>query len=414
LRPATAGQSAEGARRLVAYIVARKGTEPPSADDLRRFVSERLPAFMVPSLFVPVDMLPTLSNGKVDRGALASDMPTIGARTPAGPLNPVEAQLIRIWDDLMDLRVGRDDNFFELGGHSLLVPRLIDRVQRDFGVALPIGTVFETPTIKGLAEIIQSGNRKQTWRSLVAIRERGVRPPLYMVHGLGGEISYFYNLAEYLDREQPVFGLQAPVEPFGEIEAMASHYLEEIRGHQPHGPYRLGGYCMGGSVAFEMARQLVEAGESVSLLAVIDTVMPAPHSFTRRLKRFASKSPREMLAMLRSRARTLATRRKQDPTSAPDDFLSAYGAPRAFYDTAVKHFRAQSIFRPRPYKGDMWLFRSEHNAFDQDLGWRPFVQGTIQIRPIPGRHSEVLKEPNLKETARQLSAVLDAMALPGG
>ena len=169
---------------------------------------------------------------------------------------------------------------------------------------------------------------------------------------------------------------------------------------------------MGGSVAFEMARQLVEAGESVSLLAVIDTVMPAPHPFIRRLKRFASRSPREMLAMLQGRARAFAASRKQDPTSAPDGFLMAYGAPRAFYAAAVKHFHAQSTFRPRPYKGDMWLFRSEHNAFDQDLGWGPLVRGTLQIRTIPGRHTEVLKEPYLKETARQLSAVLDAMSLP--
>ena len=412
LRPVAARRSDEGVGRLVAYIVARTGKEPPAADDLRRHVSERLPAFMMPSLFVPVDSLPTLPNGKVDRKALASPTATIGPRTSSAPVNPVEAQLIRIWDDLMDLRVGRDDNFFELGGHSLLLPRLIDRVQRDFGVTLSIGTVFETPTVKGLAEIIQSGDAKRAWRSLVGIRESGGRPPLYMVHGLGGEISYFYNLAEYLNREQPVYGLQAPVEPFGEIEAMASHYVEEVRGHQPHGPYRLGGYCMGGSVAFEMARQLVEAGESVSLLAVIDTVMPAPHPFIRRLKRFASRSPREMLAMLQGRARAFAASRKQNPTSAPDDFLMAYGAPRAFYAAAVKHFHAQSTFRPRPYKGDMWLFRSEHNAFDQDLGWGPLVRGTLQIRTIPGRHSEVLKEPYLKETARQLSAVLDAMALP--
>ncbi len=240
---------------------------------------------------------------------------------------------------------------------------------------------------EGLAEIIQAGNPTHSWRSLVGIRESGRRPPLYMVHGLGGEIGYFYNLAEYLNREQPVFGLQAPVEPFGEIEAMASHYLEEVRSHQPHGPYLLGGYCVGGCVAFEMAQQLVEAGESVRLLAIVDAAMPGPQSIARRLKRFASKvssrDARGAAVVERERSqrgsptsRSSADRRGHDLLRRP---------ARVFHAAAAKHYRAQSIYAPRPYDGDMWLFRSEHNAFDADLGWGPLVRGQLQVRTIPGQ-----------------------------
>jgi thioesterase domain-containing protein len=398
--------------RLVAYLVCRNGSEPPEAAELRRHLAERLPRFMVPSAFIPVDALPVLPNGKVDREALAQRKDSKTAEAAAAhAANHVEAQLMRIWDDLIDVPdVGRHDNFFELGGHSLLLPRLIDRVQRDFGVTLPLGTVFQTPTLSGLAELIQAGNPTHSWRSLVGIRVSGQRPPLYMVHGLGGEIGYFYNLAEYLDRQQPVFGLQAPLEPFDDITAMASHYLDEIRSHQPNGPYLLGGYCIGGVVAFEMAQQLVASGEAVRLLAIVDAAMPGPQSFARRLKRFVAKGPRQMAAVLRSRAQRLTARLAAGRSAVDDEIVTFYGVPHAFLAAAAKHYRARSRYAPRPYDGDAWVFRSEHPEFDADLGWGPLVRGTLEVRTVPGRHANVLKEPNLKETARQLAAAVDAAA----
>ena len=219
--------------RLVAYVVANPGVEPPASEDLRRFLSQRLPSHMIPSRFTTLDALPFLPNGKIDRAALAGRRearPTRDAQHAT--TSKIERQLMLIWSDLLDvLEIGRDDNFFELGGHSLLLPRLVDRIQRDFGFALPLGTVFQAPTVRALAEIIHSSSPTQAWRSLVGIRETGRRPPLYLVHGLGGEIGYFYNLAGYLNPDQPVFGLQAPMEPFSQLEAMAAQYLAEVRRH---------------------------------------------------------------------------------------------------------------------------------------------------------------------------------------
>ncbi|MEO8257697.1 MAG: thioesterase domain-containing protein [Acidobacteriota bacterium] len=408
---------ADAHKRLVAYYVAPPTETSLAAEELRRFVSGRLPAFMVPSSFVALDALPLLPNGKVDRAAL-SVMRRAPARTPDEPsANVLEAQLMRIWDDLIDVRdIGPDDNFFELGGHSLLVPRLMDIVQRDFGITLPLGVLFQAPTVRQLAEIIRARNPNQSWRSLVAIREGGRRPPLYMVHGLGGEIGYFYNLAGYLHPDQPVYGLQAPAEPFSELEPMATRYLEEVRAHQPHGPYMLGGYCVGGCVAYEMARQLVEAGESVRLLAIIDAATPGTKAvvppISRRLQRWTSKTPRELVAAVKARAAATARWLAGERSDVVDvgDVPRWYGVPRPFREIATKHFQAARTWIPRPYHGDAWLFRSENDELAKDLGWRPLVQGRLEIEMLRGAHADVLKEPHLEGTARQLSAVVDAIA----
>ena len=197
---------------------------------------------------------------------------------------------------------------------------------------------------------------------------------------------------------------------------MATCYLEEVRAYQPHGPYLLGGYCIGGCVAYEMARQLVEAGESVRLLAIIDAVPPGAKAvvppFSRRLKRWASKSPRELAAAVKDRASAIAKWLAGERSDVVDvgDVPRWYGVPRPFRDIATKHFRAVRGWLPRPYDGDAWLFRSENDGLARDFGWCALVRGRLEIEMIPGAHADVLKEPHLKDAARQLSAVVDAVA----
>jgi thioesterase domain-containing protein len=396
---------AEVVSSLVAYLELH-GTD--GIDDVRRHVSARLPAHMVPSRLIPIDALPLLPNGKIDRQSLIDRAVAAGGSTTAAATNSVEAQLMRIWDDLIDFReIGRDDNFFELGGHSLLVPRLTDRVQRDFGVSLPIAAVFQAPTVRQLAEVIREQGPKQVVRCVVAIRESGDRPPLFMIHGLGGEIGYFYNLAEYLDPQQPVYGVQSPPEPFDRIEPMAAHYVKEIRSRYPCGPFFLAGYCVGGCVAYEMARQLVASGDSVPFLVLVDSVMPGPQSLRRRLKRFSARPVRDMLEIVGAKISEAASRFTKPRVEPTARAMTLYGVPQAFQAVARRHFDAQRAYAPGPYPGDMWLFRSTDNAFDDDLGWGPLVRGRLEVRNVPGAHSDVLKEPNLRETARQLKSVLD-------
>ncbi len=236
------------ASRIVGFYRPRKvKPSPVSSTELRQYLAEKLPVFMLPTSLIELSELPRQPNGKLDRGALVeSAQAAVEEVSSEPPANAVEAQLMRLWLELIDVpSIDRQSNFFELGGHSLLIPSLIERVRQDFAVELPLGVIFEAPTISELAQVVEAGSPRHSWKSLVSIRSGGDRRPLYLVHGLAGEISYFYNLVRYLEPDRPVYGLQAPAEPFDQMEPMATHYLQEIRREQPEGPYLLGGYCLG-------------------------------------------------------------------------------------------------------------------------------------------------------------------------
>jgi thioesterase domain-containing protein/acyl carrier protein len=408
-----------GSDQLVAYYETREGAEVLPGE-LRRLLLERLPRFMVPSRFVPVDNLPLLPNGKVDRQALLACRDDLVPR-PAGrvcdpPADAVEAQMMRIFSDLIDVaEVGREDSFFELGGDSLLLPRLIDRIEGDFGVTFSLGVVFEAPTVRSLAVAVQARKSTSSWRSLVPIRAGGCRPPLYLVHGLGGEISYFYNFVPHLHPEQPVYALQPPADAYTALEPIAAHYIREIRLRQPTGPYRLGGYCLGGWIAFEMAHQLVEAGESVPLLMIIDSAVPGTRPLTpllaNRIRRLASSTPAEVLEKVKRRLKRASApfERAREVPNDPN-MLRWDSVPRAFHAVATRHYNALRDYTPRPLDTDVWLFRGEDDRFRRDLGWTPLVRGRLTIEMIPGDHANLLKDPYLPQAARKIGAVLDTIA----
>ncbi|MEM8961819.1 MAG: condensation domain-containing protein [Acidobacteriota bacterium] len=364
---------------------------------------------------------------------------TDGVSQPARPLGgtdaeaaatPSEAQLMRIWNDLLHVQeYGRNDNFFDLGGTSLLVPSLVQRIEQDFGVRLPLGVVFEDATVAALATVIdgqRDGTDALRWRSLVPIRRvESDSAPLFMVHGLGGEVGWFYNLANYLDPAVPLHGLQSPVEAFDDLVAMARAYVESVREVQPTGPYRLGGYCIGGGVAYEMACQLRAAGETVTHLVLIDSV-PQAHiteqqasvGIGKRLRRLLDKDPAEMVRSSRDFARQ-ATQRlvrgaqvvrgaRDDRPLELDDVLDMNTLPQVYHEISRRHFRAMRDYEPGSYDGDVWLFRTHDERFGEDFGWGALVQGRLSIERIPGRHVDVLAEPHVQVVGAKLDKVLSA------
>ncbi|ACK67643.1 amino acid adenylation domain protein [Rippkaea orientalis PCC 8801] len=245
---------------------------------LRRYLKEKLPDYMIPSAFVLLEKLPLTPNGKIDRKALpAPDWSDRGQEDYIAPRDAIEIKLAQIWSNVLNVSpISIKDNFFELGGHSLLAVRLIAEVKQEFNQHLPLVTLFNSPTIEQLASLLRTETPSVSWSSLVPIQTQGDQPPFFCVPGVGGNVIYLYDLARYLGKDHPFYGLQSvgldgESAPYTTIKAMAEHYIKLIQSVQPKGPYYLGGHSFGGWVAFEMAQQLQQQGQEVKCLALLDT-----------------------------------------------------------------------------------------------------------------------------------------------
>jgi amino acid adenylation domain-containing protein len=282
-----------GEKALTAYFVPAEG-ENPDVGMIRGFLQERLPDYMVPSLFVRLVDLPLNANGKIDRHRLPE--PT-GDRDEYGghyepPATEEEKRLAAIWSELLGVQqVGRQDNFFDLGGHSLMAIRLVSRMSADLGVDATLRDLFEAPTIARLVGRLAVGpeaGRESLCGDAVPTAPRSAlyiellrkggstKPPFFCAAGGGSVAGYFGPLAAHMSPEQPFYGLKDPsldeeYDSCPTVEEIASKYVESIRTVSPHGPYYLGGWSFGGVVAFEMAQQLTREGEDVALLALLDT-----------------------------------------------------------------------------------------------------------------------------------------------
>ena len=272
----TAREEIPGDKRLVAYIVPSR--EPaPTIRELRSFLKQKLPDYMVPSAYVFLDSLPLTLNGKVDRRALPDPGRTEQQEHNeyVAPRDETESVLCRLWGEILKVdRVGIDDDFFAIGGHSLLAAKLFSRLDEHFGRSLPLGVLFSAPTVRSLAEYYRTSAGLKKDSVLVALRTSGTLHPLFAVPGIFGNVVGFADLARELGSEQPFYGLQSvgldgAAAPLDSIEAMAKLYVNEIRSVQACGPYAIIGACFGATVAYEMARYLLEAGEEVAFLGLL-------------------------------------------------------------------------------------------------------------------------------------------------
>ena len=437
-------------KRLVAYFVARRWRNSNDSR-LRRFLRRELPDYMVPSVFVRLDALPMTPNGKVDRRAL----PEPGGSRPrleqgcATPRDAVEIQLREIWEKVLDVRpIGIEDGFFELGGHSLLALRLLAQIEKAFGRRLPLTSIFKAPTIEQMAAVIREGSGSDAVSQrnlLVEIQSEGSRLPLFLVHGAGGGMFWGYvNLSRRLGSEQPVYGLRprgldGPNE-VETIEEMAASYVAEIRERQPQGPYHLGGYCFGGNVAFEMARQLLEQGEEVALLALMNCAPPNSSynrihysplwawRFARNLFFCANsflRLPRaQRTAFFRWKFRLWMGQARRG--FGRDEGASPRADMEALVDLATfspeerelweAHLRALMKYHPRSFPGHVHLFRSSGHpmvcSFAADYGWSEFALGGVTVVKVPGAHEGILDEPCVAVLAQALNRHLAQSSHP--
>jgi thioesterase domain-containing protein/acyl carrier protein len=203
----------------------------------------------------------------------------ISSISPAESAEGVTAtKLLRIWQEQLGVEgITPDQNFFDLGGDSSVAVRMFAEIEKVFGVKLPLATLYDAPTAAELAQIISGEAASTGWSPLVAIQTRGSRPPLFCMHGAGGTVLMYRELSRRLGEDQPFYGLQAQgldgsSAPLTTIEEMAALYVKEIKKSQPRGPYFISGYCMGGTVAYEVAQRLQQQGQTVAMLALFDTM----------------------------------------------------------------------------------------------------------------------------------------------
>lgn len=273
----TAREDIPGDKRLVAYLIAQPGTTPTAAA-LREHLRGKLPEYMVPSAFVTLDSFPLTPNGKIDRKALPKpDTATTPVARQQSPSSDTEKRLAAIFGEVLgQIPTSVLDSFFDLGGHSLLAVKLMAAIERDFTIRLPLASLFDAPSIAQLAALLSKGTAKTHWSSLMPIRPQEGKPTLFLVHGAGGNVLLYRELADAIGPKISIYGFQSQgldrrTRPLRSIEEMAEHYVRELRGFQPEGPYHIGGYCMGGAVIFEMARLLQKQGARVGLVALLDS-----------------------------------------------------------------------------------------------------------------------------------------------
>ncbi|MFJ6405416.1 amino acid adenylation domain-containing protein [Streptomyces hydrogenans] len=418
--------------RLVGYLVPATPGGPGDLGALRAHLAARLPAYMVPAALVPVESIALTANGKVDRAALPAPEP-VRAGESVAPRDATERAVARVWAQLLGTdRIGVHDSFFDLGGTSLDLTRLRAEIRREFGADLDVRDLYAAPTVERTAMLLDPSHRKRSLPSpLVPVKPTGTRPPLFLVHAVGGSVVPYLPLARLVHPEQPLYGLEDPGLDGGplttSLTALAERYVDAIRAVQPHGPYHLGGWSLGGLVAAEMAGRLTAAGEETALVVMLDTGMPP----------YLGEEQPDRAALLGGFVHDLAglsgapapgydeaavrglTPDRQD--EALLDLLEGAGlVPAGIRDDLrdrIRVFEAntRALLRHRPGPVDGRLVLLSASRQPRRLAtrpWRLLARGGFELHTVPGDHHSMMRQPHLTTLAESLQGVLDRLSRP--
>jgi thioesterase domain-containing protein/acyl carrier protein len=384
-----------GNTTIAAYVVGA-----PAAG-LRRRLRQKLPGFMIPEHFETLDAMPLTPAGQIDREALPSPSAIENGERSLAARNELERRLTAIWESVLDARpIGIEDNFFDLGGHSFQVAKLLRKIEIEFGARLSMAAVFEAPTISLLAKLLSNGASMARVPRATTLQPAGALEPLIWVYG--GPL--FRTLAQTLGTHRPFVGVDLDHDdeglehaPFAEF---ATRLVRIIRERQPHGPYYLGGWCISGLLAYEIASQLLEAGEKVGLVVMIDAPNPA-HYFkipkiallrskaAYHLKRLLRTQIGELFPYLRERAKGLFTHLSNRSLEEESPLQKALSRAAIGYDPkpiAARVLDIQPLEHP-----EIWNLRES---------WAPHLkEGNFEIREVPGDHVTMLEEPHVAALA---------------
>lgn len=438
-----------GGESLQAYV----SSDSPSSlrsGELRSYLKERLPDYMVPSGFLILEDLPHNDNGKIDRKRLAAlaQPESPGESAPAPPRTLLEHQVAEIWQETLgkpDIAI--TDNFFDLGGHSLLALRLMALVEDRLGKSLPLSALFQGPTVEHMAHLLRERQGAGIWSPLVTIQPHGDKPPFFAVHPTGGDVLCYYHLSRLLGNDQPFYGLQArgldaDAAPARTIQEMAADYIKAIRSVRPHGPYVVGGWSFGALVAYEMAQQFRQADEDVPLVAILDMLAPvSPSGMAERIELTQTQWARWFSLLADEFQRvfqadlgvSVEDLEPLEPALQLERFVDLLrnvdflppGGGRSIARGFARVHEANCIAawnyvrEAESYPGSVFLIRSREMSLlaeswavaahdDDTLGWRQLIRGPLQTADAPGDHNRLLQSPAVSAVAEKLG---DALAM---
>jgi amino acid adenylation domain-containing protein len=419
---------------LAAHVVGREGADP-DPHDLRTFLLDRLPAYMIPTAWVASAGLPRSPNGKLDTARLPDPVAT--ATEYVAPATGTERWLATTWQDLLDVeQVGACDDFFDLGGNSLHATQLAARVRDHLGVDLHPQHLFTHATVQRLARRIdddQAGaDAGPTGADAVALgpaadpgaADGPVRPPLFLMHPVGGSVTAYVPLAQLLGADHPVYAIEDPglhgaVGP-ADLRERTRDYADMVRRVQPTGPYRLGGWSLGGLVALEVARHLRAAGEKVEIVVAIDSGLPAVApdptdadalaSFVHDVAGLAD-VPLPAIDLEPDRDATVDRGTLEERVL--DGLADAGLTPPELRDEVRRrmrvfaaNLRASARYRPDGYDGRVALVRSTGGRAVPDYRMWADCGADVTDHTTPGDHFTLLRPPHLAALARTLREVL--------
>jgi phthiocerol/phenolphthiocerol synthesis type-I polyketide synthase E len=371
----------------------------------------------------------SLTNSKPERPAPVS---TTHA-TPA--TDDIEVQLTQIWQELLGIdNITPDQNYFDLGGDSSLAVHLFVQIEKVFNVKLPIFTLFEAPTIEELAQVLRRDVAPAGWSPIVAIQPNGTRPPFFCMHGAGGNVLIYRELSELLGPDQPFYGLQSQgldgsVPPLTTIEEMATLYVKEIRRIRPKGPYLIGGYCMGGTIAYEVAQQLRAQGQEVALLALFDTMnwskipllnpwnksIIACEKFGFHVANFFRLDSPGRSEFVSEKMQALRNRIPVWKGMLRDRFSKSSNGPSSESLALGRIWKANDVacveYQPKPYPGVVTDFRpmKQYGLFDRpDAKWDHLAQSGQNVVVLPVYPAGMLVEPFVQHLAAAVNKSIDA------
>jgi phthiocerol/phenolphthiocerol synthesis type-I polyketide synthase E len=347
----------------------------------------------------------------------------------------IEIQLTRIWQELLGVDpIGPDQNYFDLGGDSSLAVHLFVQIEKTFNIKLPIFTLFEAPTITELSEVLRRDSAPAGWSPLVAVQPNGTKPPFFCMHGAGGNVLIYRELSKLLGDDQPFYGLQSQgldgnAPPLTRIEDMAALYVKEIRRVRPAGPYLVGGYCLGGTIAYEVAQELQAQGQEVALLAFFDTTdwsqIPSVNVWNTSYmacEKFLFHVANFFRVNSQGRSEFLS-----EKVQAIRNRIPVWkGILRAKFDKSANGMASESMvlgevwkandracfeYKPKPYSGKLTNFRpmKQYSLFDQPgAKWDSLVEGGQEIVVLPVYPAGMLNEPFVQHLASALRKSIDS------